>query len=744
MNDTLPDAIAPHRDRAEALAELVIRDLWRPASGDVARREAFLAAAGRVLRYEVACAREDHRQGVSVTDGIVAVALRTVARFDSLPKPATLRHQLGALARLARELALQGPEPEPASTLAERLVDHGDPRAAAERVGLLEDADEILSVLAVNTDQGVQVTRSDLQPCLPLATCLLRNLDAATRWRVQAFAERSCVERSLWTDPFGRVLWPLVADPALQPVVAAWLAEPAAPALTLDAPVDEGRTERLAADASDAPDLEAPGVIQILTWSLDANVGRVVRARIVAGERGSADAIGRVAEHAVQAAYVAASACLRHGAPPPLKDHAIRFDGRIALDGESLGLPLAIAFYSCWTGQGLRRGTAATGRVDATTGAVRSVSLTTLGPKLAAWVDQFGETEAIAVVPARQASGRGRVLGVDSLVGALACVGLEQRDVLGSFAPPDTRTRLLELHDLTMTRGLGSVPGASWPSIATRLLCLVDSLERDGAPSDPIAEGRVAAAIAALHGGDPDLARATLQRIDPCPPRLLLLKDTVDLSISIDRAANSQDRTGLAQRIRDHLAGGEQFTVSERHRATGTLGRERLHAHDAEAAIPLLTEAVGLAPDWERPRSRIYLSQALRGRGRFDEAGRQLDTATDELKATRRHDGAYADETEMYLDYERARVALASGDLVRAREAIRRAYDATTTFWWPRLGIVRTRAAIERRLGDVDRATEALAEAERLASGAPAGHRDLVNLLLAEARGETVEPPVVY
>src|SRR5690606_31782728 len=143
----------------------------------------------------------------------------------------------------------------------------------------------------------------------------------------------------------------------------------------------------------------------------------------------------------------------------------------------------AIAFYCLWTGQRLPHGTAATGKLDTRRHIVDKVSSETLAAKVLSWQDQFEDAGAIVLVPASQRSelegGQG-VTAADSVVGALAALGLERRACVTAEGQHDVKQRAARLRHLVETQAVEArahVEGINgWLLHAEEMLVLIDGL----------------------------------------------------------------------------------------------------------------------------------------------------------------------------------------------------------------------------------------------------------------------------
>jgi tetratricopeptide (TPR) repeat protein len=725
-----PDSLTPYADRVALLLPAVLDDVWSPSPGATARAERLAAAIGALLRHAdaaEACGEDGASSRRAVGGALLA------PRRAQLPTPADVSARMIALARRSQAMAISDPPPAVRTGL-DRARDPGDADAAADRLRLLEEADDLLSIAVVLRELGRPVPPDPLRDAgLRVARHLVQGISEATRWRIEAAAEVACRARELWSDPVGRPLWMPIVEPSERPALLAEARQDAAPL-------------RLAAAAPEVRTLEPPGRVTVLLWDPASGLGHPVPLVIAhdpaARVWGSDERWAPTAWRALRAAYVAAGARLAGGPPPAFEAHRVRLLGDVQVDGESLGLAAALAFYGLWTGQSLPEGTAATGAVDPATGRVGPVA--GVDAKAAAWRASLGASGGPLLVP-DPAAGVPFAVPCATVAGALAACGLEPRpatlavDVAGRVAQLRSVVEAARLQELGGWVGVAG--GDPWALLGDRIAVLVRSLEGVDADVD-LREAQVQGALAWLHAGEVDQAAASVQGIGegPLPPRLRLLAATAALAAAIDRDVGGAEEDAEITALLASADGVERV----RYQALGTQGRWRMHRR-LPGAVDLLEAAVAAAPAWERGRTRVYLGMALRQAGDAGSAWGALAQAERDLDAqTEGYSRSYSGSTRVFLRYEQARTALALGRAAEAAGLAQEALAGASPGFWPRVGILRVRAQASRAAGRTEDAARAVAALEGLLPGVPSSHRDLVDRILAEARGEQVEPPVVY
>lgn len=756
----IPAPLRPYVDRVRLLGPDVRADAFLGARDDLAlaRREAFTAATGRLHRYGLALRAlgeaPDPELGEVLFEAALSlrVAWRPVGGAAEAGQ-ARLR-ELAAWSLALSPMAARSPaspaEPRsPVDALRARLSRRGDPEVAAERLGLLEDADDALSCVAAVEVTGA-ATPDRLRwvgPSLQVARRALGGLDDGTRWRVQAAAQEEALGRELFTDPYGGPMWLGVLAPE---ELAGLLARERDATREAEAAAEAGRVHTPARLAAASLERGLPGEILAMFWDEEADEGYVARLRVCAeGEHGGRDASwGPAARRAIRDAWAAAAALLPPGVLPPasVEEHRVSLDVEAPVDGASIGLPAALAFWSLWTDLGLPRFLAATGALRPD-GEVTPVHPRGLEAKLRRHAGQYRGGEALALVPDQDLPAGRRALRCASLAGALGAIEAERTRaaVVSRLGTVEQREQAL-LHAVAAVKNQRIERGGygesldPWLLLADRLALLVRSLAEVGETDADLDDARVWAALAYLHAGDPSEAGRMLAEARPSSPEAALLRAVMELNRAVDSPRADED--ALAERVR--RAAGESERAQSRCYALGTLGRFHLHRHRPGEARPLLEAALAAAPLRERARSGGYLSMALRAGGEPAAALAVLDAAEQALPHTQEHSVSYARETRMYLRYERARVLLALGSAAEALEVIEEALGllGDAGGWWPRAGFLRTRARALRALGRAGEAEAVVTQLRALLPAEPGEHAALCAGLVIEAEGG--EAGVVY
>jgi tetratricopeptide (TPR) repeat protein len=477
----------------------------------------------------------------------------------------------------------------------------------------------------------------------------------------------------------------------------------------------------------------------------------------------------------VRRAFHAAAGLMPGGRPPaPFEGHAFEIalaDADVdAIDGESLGLPIALAFLAAWSQRPLGEGVVASGlllpsgEVRDVGGFEAKVGAAALGGRR--FVVPAAQAELARItVPALE------VFGVTTLADAVRCLGLtlpapgEYRPWLG-----DTTRCLQELErlarqvesqdlgeyaDLVVGAGGATAPSV-WTILAGRMQVLIDGLAASTTLSAParstLQRARAHCALAYLHAADLGAAQRLLRDLERAelPPALAVWADCVTLSARIDEQEPTGARDAaieaLAQALRDVLPG---VPSSERAllqgQAEGSIGRCLLHERRLEEALPWLERSVATHDaglPHESARSRVYLSMCQRERGDGQGALETLLRAKMALEEhTRPFSAAYAATTAIYVEYELARVLLALG---RAEDARTTAVHAAARarrggLPWPLIGILRVQAWAEAALGRVDETT--LTEIDRIAA---ATSNATFARVAAESRRPVAEAVEIY
>lgn len=423
-------------------------------------------------------------------------------------------------------------------------------------------------------------------------------------------------------------------------------------------------------------------------------------------------------------------------------------DANVTLEGGSLAVPMAVGFAALWAGRPWPEDFYATGDL------VRSGAAWVVGPVggVPRKLDRVPHGSLLHV-PKGQAAGL-RTRELVDLASVWGASGVPPHP--GAAGLPEPLHARVAALILRTRRAAGvcvpagrTLDGVSpWYQLGAELReasAALRAASRGRDDRDLAIEGQLWSAIACAYAGAYDAisadalagAREALARqAYPRASELLRLLDVLDLSRMINAADWSRGEA-LAERVE---AAGTDDDVGGR--ALGTAGRFWLHRHpgrDLGRARALLERSVEVFDTVNRdevPRSRIYLAQAwlmgaLGGEaGALERAAQELDQA--EVLLTPRDQSSYRVTTGMFLDYTRARVALAAG---RPGEAATLAAAARrlSFVWGPsfQVGVLRVLALAT---GDPRYHAEALELAGD--STQPALHRKL-----REAAGEVLDPP---
>lgn len=506
------------------------------------------------------------------------------------------------------------------------------------------------------------------------------------------------------------------------------------------------------------------GCIQLLLWDQTTDQGVVspLVIEVLPGARlweRQGEQFANVAWDAVRRAWAAAGNQLPGGRPPhPLLDHRLRLGGTAVVDGDSLALPISLAFLSLWTGYVLPDGTAATGglgpggHVDRVGGIDR---------KCAAWVQSLGNLPGLLLVPAGQERRSGPEIGVAHLVDALRLVNLDPKACSMEQAGGDESERLRALRSWVtdvQEQQLADhqVHGVDpWGVLATRLTHVLESLPPEGPHREDVARARASAATAWLHAGQPEESNRVLYPLggdEPpawLPHALRLLVRTARLNARIDEHGEDDEEVfaGLEQELAASDATDVE-TQSATLQALGTMGRYRLHRREHDAAVALLERAADKAREHdekELPRCLNYLAMAHRSRGELDKAHRLANHAFTELdRVTRKACSSYYYQTRTFLRYELARIRLDQEAAADAEQIARLALDELSPPGpWPQIGILRTLAWALRAQGRVIEAEHAVEQLRGLMP-APGRGADALFRIESEAMGSWTRDGEVY
>ncbi len=290
---------------------------------------------------------------------------------------------------------------------------------------------------------------------------------------------------------------------------------------------------------------------------------------------------------------------------------------------------------------------------------------------------------------------------------------------VAGLSQAEQERRLAELVQNVVTQDLSEHHGHPtrhpWAWLADEMTVLIDALEAADISAPALAPGRACAALAYTHAGEDANAQKVLGELRDdasLSPAVRMFVDIVRLARAIGVEVRWAECEPIIARLVETLDELDaEDTRFLRGRALGSIGRAYLHHGDVDEALEWLGQAVE-AHESDEPkelaRSRTYLAMARRERYRQtgdDEdaaaAAAELERARTDLESHARPEHVlYATECEMYLRYEEARLALATG---RDREALDIAGDALHLSRgrpWPTLGLLRTRAIAAARAGD--------------------------------------------
>ncbi|NOY92984.1 MAG: hypothetical protein GXP55_17510 [Deltaproteobacteria bacterium] len=474
----------------------------------------------------------------------------------------------------------------------------------------------------------------------------------------------------------------------------------------------------------------------------------------------------RIARETIRDAYYAAAAATPlRAAPHSFARHRIELvidsaalsGAELEIDGRSLGLSAALAFVSAWLDTPIASDVAGLGTITrwGQLGSVRAIeekvrSLVTragnhairvIGPKAA--MDEIPRAGGLAVL-------------ASNLPEAIQAAGLVVSQ-LGDVPYGSVHDRLRAIRGLVSdikTDNLGRHgESATWAGLADDLRRLIDSVDGEQVAESVVPEARCLAALAYSHAGLLQDVKEVLREVER-PETLGLgvrsLYDIVNVGRHLDALSLESDtgRAALAA-LEEDLA---ELRASDANamlgRATGTLGRARMHLRHPEEALPLLEEGVQhhlRHEAHESARSRVYLAMALRMGGDLPEALDELFRAQRELVTlTRRYSPEYESSCRVYLEYELARTLVVADRPADALSFANSALEQASPAWWPRLGILRARSWA-LRMCNQGAAADADVEAMRdLASNIAGAHGELARRLVEEAEGFPIADGEVY
>lgn len=491
---------------------------------------------------------------------------------------------------------------------------------------------------------------------------------------------------------------------------------------------------------------------------------RIVHDRETGLWRGD-DRLRALALDAVRAAYFAVAKQMPGGWPRyPLDHHRIDIvlpenTTEQMIDGNSIGLPAALAFASLWLEVPLPLDLASTGALQSWEEPTTIVRVDAVREKSMALAAAGSSTRLVC--PGEDAE-EARVAGltvveVSTLHQAFAAAGLDFSRATPSPDLGDLDNRRVELQRLVTcvdSQRLIDFKHSTmdpWLALGDQIRMLLHSLQNDPDPDpDALNHARVRAALAFTHAGDDKAAAAMLKELDDhgCDdPYAHVIRDIVEMESLIDGDENDRTRWVRCDRLAEQLDRRvrempEAYQPLVAGRVLGSEGRSFTHRREPERAVPFLRAAVEeherRAPR-ETGRSRAYLAMALRMAGRYDEALAELDRAYVNIQSIRTASQPYYASCLMFWHYERARLLVGMG---RAEEAIFHAREALAEASWrgvsPKLGVLRTLAWAEQLRGDYGRAEDRAKEIEAVVSKLPKQDSPLrryAERVLAEVRG---------
>lgn len=497
----------------------------------------------------------------------------------------------------------------------------------------------------------------------------------------------------------------------------------------------------------EAPELSrawAPGVGEahvLLTGLVGPTVGRL---RVIRSGPGH-EVAGRLGPRATRQVHVALECLARLLADagrgiPRLQQlghaFAVRTPDGCDVEGASLGVAVAAALVSLWSGTAPRADVAATAAVtrDGTLEPVDGVA-----QKVRALRERYPEVCAVVVAEGQEPTEVDSLEGVTlrrrhGLAAALEELGVDPSRV-SSAAVPTSEVRQI----------LAALPHAHAPSYArdrwrrhavTARLCAAHPRLR---PHERT-RARAWAALFHLHAGDKPDAEALASRLDERDLAELDDLDRVWIRMILATAAidAGRDAEALARRALEDaeaLRGAARMKLLGR--AHGTLGRALVHAGRAERALPHLRAGLEhhrAEDELEVPRSANYLAMGLRRAGRHEEALGVVREALQAIEATPNEAESFT--SRLYALYERARITYERGRFDEARAdllEVRRA-QAEHPQAYPALGCLRYLAGIDLRQGR-DEARDWLDRACAIAEAATPGP---IREVAAAAAGEAL------
>jgi len=453
-----------------------------------------------------------------------------------------------------------------------------------------------------------------------------------------------------------------------------------------------------------------------------------------------------------------------HAVAVALVDAAdVQDDGRdVEVDGRSLGLAAVLAFVSCWTEHPIKASVAASARLFGK----RLAPINDVQAKRDALLRTLGDDWTLLVHPddARLLGEDRHVQQVSMTRDALTAAGLPfpvppfAAVSLSVSARTEELRRLCQAIEHQQTDRYADLGVDPWRVLAERVAWFCDLRTVSDLDEATLHRARTFAALAFVHGGDLESAKAMLEKVPALDemPDVAVLRGIIALSAAIDVQSQRAPAHGdwssvemLSVRLDGLLSGLRRHELRDlRGLALGTQGRALLHAGRPEDALAKLREAWAHHRDElprEALRSSVYFAMALREAGRPLDALAALKEGYAYLDACRRHHPDYAESTLMFWHYERGRTLFALGESYGARDELLEALKASEPRgWWPRLGILRVLAWVERRLGADEESAARISTMEKLLEEVPQASLAFAQRLVAEAKGDPQDACEIY
>ncbi len=371
------------------------------------------------------------------------------------------------------------------------------------------------------------------------------------------------------------------------------------------------------------------------------------------------------------------------------------------VDGRSLGVALAAALVSCWSGRAPRSDVAATAALS-TQGELETIA--GLEAKLDALAHSYPRVRRVVVARAQQPLEATELAGItlvrhDTIEDALGELGLSLAEVTGELLPASDAERLVG--ELPSVHSV-DYAAEEWREHALRARLLATHA---GVHEEQRLVARAFGVLFHLHAGDEAEAKELSsslsdEAVESLPAAVGAWVWFIKASAAIDNGALANGRAWAERAC--HLA--ETTSGKDRRdvlgRARGTLGRALMHAGEDEAAVPLLRSAAEhhqAELRREAARSWNTLAIALRRAGRYEDA---LDALAHASRAIANEPGEKGSATSiLFMHYERGRTFFDLGRFDEARtelELVRQRSDSD----YPRVGCLRYFAAIDASRGE--------------------------------------------